>query len=117
MLRRLPARSRIWVSALVLGVLPLLPAQSGAADRFQIQSAQWRVARSELKIEGWAAKPGNAVLVRDAETRALLGCAAVRADGKWVLKIRNPKKIPAKVGAECDEGSKQCRVITESATN
>jgi len=92
-------------AGLCLAVALALPAWAGAP--FAITSADWQPDKSTLRVEGTAGKPDDVVLVRDAKTRALLGSAAVRADGKWVLKLRSPTAVPvrtlAELGAKCVE--------------
>lgn len=81
-----------------------------AAEAVAITAAEWRPERSILQIEGTAVKPDEVVLVRDAATRALLGSAAVRADGKWVLRIRDPSAVPARARAELGRQGVECDV-------
>lgn len=100
--------------ALFTGLLVFDGAGALAAGGLEISAARWRPARAELRIEGHAAKAGDEVLVRDADTHALLGCAAVRADGVWMLKLRNPKRVPARMSAECDGGAASRRVVEEN---
>ena len=99
-----------WFAGLaIVGIL----VSAGAAladDGLVIDSAEWRAERKILLIEGTAATPDSTVLVRDVKTRALLGAAAVRADGKWLLKIRRPKTVPERMSAECDGDVRECPV-------
>jgi hypothetical protein len=81
-----------------------------AAEPVAITAAEWRPDRSILQIEGTATKPDEVVLVRDAGTRALLGSAAVRADGKWMLKIRDPSAVPTRARAELGKQCVECDV-------
>lgn len=99
--------------ALFTGLLVFDGVGALAAGGLEIRTARWRPARAELRIEGRAATAGDEVLVRDADTHALLGCAAVRADGVWVLRLRNPKRIPARMSAECDSGAASRSVVEE----
>lgn len=84
-----------------------------AADRIEIRAARYRPARSELRIEGVAAEGSGEVLIRDADSKALLGCAAVRSDGVWMLKLRKPRHVPARLSAECDGAVAVSEVATQ----
>ncbi|MEW6488103.1 MAG: hypothetical protein AB1578_09330 [Thermodesulfobacteriota bacterium] len=84
-------------------------ASAWASGAIVVTAAQWRPENSVLRIEGTCTKPDAVILVRDAESRALLGSAAVRADGKWMLKLRDPGAVPSRarvelgsLGVECD---------------
>jgi murein endopeptidase len=88
--------------------------QLSVVKQFQVSAVSWKAEKAELKVEGFAKKPDSLVMVRDADTKALLGCAAVRADGKWMLKLRNPKTVPARMRVECDEGVRECDVANVS---
>ncbi len=98
--------ARMWRAVLGFAMIAAAATAAAAAD-VAITGAAWKPESSVLRIEGTAARPDSVVLVRDADTRALLGSAAVRADGKWMLKIRNPSAVPARtlaqVGSECVE--------------
>lgn len=90
-------------------VLSLAAASAWASGAVVVTAAQWRPESSVLRIEGTCTKPDAVVLVRDAESRALLGSAAVRSDGKWMLKLRDPAAVPSRarvelgsLGVECD---------------
>lgn len=85
----------------------LLMAATGEAlaDRLDIQKAELRSGGKVLVVEGTADQPGEVVLVKDAESRQLLGGAVVRNDGKWLLKIRNPGCRPAEALAVCGSAS------------
>ena len=85
-------------AALLILATSGLPAAAGGAVAFT--AADWKPERAMLRIEGTSTKPDAVVLVRNADTRALLGSAAVRADGKWLLKIRDPSAVPARLIAE-----------------
>jgi hypothetical protein len=97
----------ICFAALVLGTWA--PAAKGA-DAVRITTAEWKPETSQLKIEGMAEHRDGIVLVRDATTKAFLGSAAVRADGKWALKIREPKSVPCRTRAEIDGQSAECDI-------
>ena len=81
-----------------------------AGETLEVTAAEWRSDRSQLRLEGVARNPDSVVMVRDADTMALLGSAAVRADGKWMLKIRNPKTVPCRARAEADGKIFECDV-------
>jgi ribosomal protein L15E len=81
-----------------------------ASGAVVVTAAQWRPESSVLRIEGTSTKPDAVILVRDAHTRALLGSAAVRADGKWMLKIRDPAAVPARARVELGSQCVECDV-------
>jgi hypothetical protein len=100
---------RIW-KALVGLALAAGVAQVAFAADLVITDAQWKPENSVLRIEGTSTHPDEVVLVRDAKSRALLGSAAVRADGKWRLKIRNPSSVPTRMSAELGRECVNCDV-------
>ena len=100
------------VFALSVGVTFFFCRGATAAE-FALTEANWKPDNLVFYVEGKARQPDSVVLVRDAYTRALLGSAAVRADGKWVLKIRNPKSVPPRILAEL--GSKRVECAVEGA--
>jgi murein endopeptidase len=111
----LPAASLVGIAFLAVSICAGVTGaeeqyQLSVVKPFQISTVSWKAEKRELKVEGFAKKPDSLVMVRDADTKALLGCAAVRADGKWMLKLRNPKNVPARMRVECDEGVKECDV-------
>ena len=85
------------VAALVL-VSGVVAASS--SEKLSIVSATWKAQECELRVEGVSLYVGGAVFVRDEATKKLLGSAAVRADGKWVLKVRQPAVVPSRMRAE-----------------
>ncbi len=95
-------------AGLCVAVAVALPAWAG--EPFAITSADWQPDKATLRIEGTAGKPDDVVLVRDAKTKALLGSAAVRADGKWLLKLRSPAAVPARTMAELGANCVECDV-------
>jgi len=100
---------RIWKALVGLSLAAGMAQGAFAAD-LAITDAQWKPEKSVLRIEGTSVRPDEVVLVRDADTRALLGSAAVRADGKWVLKIRKPSAVPARMTAELGSQCATCDV-------
>lgn len=80
------------------------------SEKLAITAATWKAEKAELKVEGVSRHVDDVVLVRDAATRKLLGSAAVRRDGKWVLKIRDPESVPAKMRAELGGKCVECVV-------
>lgn len=85
---------------------------AGASERLAITSAVYKAEKSELRIEGRSKYVDSVVLVRDAATKKLIGSAAVRGDGVWMLKIRDPNYVPKKTRAECDGAGAECAVQT-----
>jgi hypothetical protein len=99
---------------LVVGAALFLCRGAGATE-FAVTGANWKPETLMLLVEGMAGHPGSVVLVRDADTHTLLGSAAVRGDGKWVLKIRNPANVPLR--AEVEVGSKCLECDIEGAAS
>jgi hypothetical protein len=97
------------VAALLLLATSVLPAAAGGT--VAVTSADWKPERAVLRIEGTSTKPDAVILVKDADSRALLGSAAVRADGKWLLKIRKPDAVPARLMAVLGSQYVECDVI------
>jgi hypothetical protein len=81
-----------------------------AGERLEIALATWTWQKSELRIEGFSSRVDEVVLLRDADTRSLLGSAAVRGDGKWLLRIRNPRAVPSRLQATCGKELRECVV-------
>ncbi len=100
-------RARPTMVALLIG-LSAIPAFAGG--NLHVIQATWKVDRSELKIEGTSDKIDDVVLLRDPETRTFLGSAAVRRDGRWLLKIRNPDRVPSRLTVVCGRDSTECAV-------
>jgi hypothetical protein len=107
-------RKTRWLTALlsVGGMLGWLggPSAFAAGERLEIAHATWARQKSELRIEGFSSRIDEVVLLRDADTRSLLGSAAVRRDGKWLLRIRNPKAVPSRLQAACGTELRECVV-------
>jgi hypothetical protein len=99
------------IVALAFVAVSLSAGVTRAGEQFEISVVSWKAEKLELKVAGFAEKPDSLVMVRDADTQALLGCAAVRADGKWMLKLRNPKKVPTRMRFESDEGVQERDVV------
>ena len=108
-LSRLAKRFGLAICLAVLAIGFWAPAAT-AGDAVQITTAEWKPETSQLKIEGTAQNRDGVVLVRDATTMAFLGSAAVRADGKWALKIREPRSVPCRTKAEIDGRAVECDV-------
>ncbi|MBI5014306.1 MAG: hypothetical protein HZB55_02295 [Deltaproteobacteria bacterium] len=108
--------SRVLQKSAILGgaALALWAASPAAAapEKLAITSAVYKAERSELRIEGRCKHVDSIVLVRDATTKKLIGSAAVRADGVWMLKIRDPNFVPTRTRAECDGARAECAVET-----
>jgi hypothetical protein len=102
------------LGGVVLVSLSLTPA-AGASEKLAITSAVWKAEKAELRIEGLSKHVDAVVLVRDADSRKLIGSAAVRADGKWMLKIRNPNFVPSRTRADCEGAGDECAVTTVAA--
>ena len=98
------------IGVVLVGIALLITGSAVAAPKVQVSSAVWKADRNELRIEGSAVEPDEVVLVRDADTKAFVGSAAVRGDGKWMLKVRNPKSVPAKLRVECLGTTAECPV-------
>ncbi len=92
----------------LLGCLSVSPAFSGG--KLLVTQATWKAERSELLIEGTSDKVDDVVLLRDAATKAFVGSAAVRRDGKWLLKVKHPNSVPARLTVVCGKDSKECTV-------
>ena len=90
--------------------------QGATAAEFAMTDANWKPENLLFQVEGTARQPGSVVLVRDAATQALLGSAAVRADGKWMLKIRSPTSVPPRVRAELGSKCVDCAVEGAGST-
>ena len=96
-------------AALLILATSGLPAAAGGA--VAVTAANWKPESSVLRIEGTSTKPNAVILLRNADTRALLGSAAVRADGKWLLKLRDPSAVPARLSAAIGSQCVECDVI------
>lgn len=105
---------------LSLGAALLILATSGlpaaAGETVAVTAANWKLESSMLRIEGTSTRPDAVILVRNADTGALLGSAAVRADGKWLLKLRDPAVVPARLSAELGSQCVECDVIGAMAS-
>lgn len=95
----------------LIGMVLCLGASSVfASERLAITGAIWKPDRSELRIEGYSERVDDVVLLRDAETKKLLGSAAVRGDGKWMLKVLHPTSVPTRLAVTCGKETKECAV-------
>ena len=106
---RAMANLRTMAFALAVGATFLF-CGAATASEFAVTEAIWKPENLLLRLEGTARQPGSVVLVRDASTLALLGSAAVRADGKWMLKIRSPANVPSRARVEAGSKCVECTV-------
>jgi hypothetical protein len=111
---------RVVVQGVALGAVLVSWSWSPAArasEKLAITSAVWKAEKAELRIEGRSQHVDAVVLVRDANTKKLIGSAAVRADGKWMLKIRDPNFVPNRTRADCEGAGDECAVQTVAAAS
>ena len=102
-----------WIVFVLAVSAALFFCRGATAAEFAVTEADWKSESLVLYVEGTARPPDSVVLVRDAGTHALLGSAAVRADGKWALKIRSPKCVPLRVRAQLGSRSLEYAVMDE----
>jgi len=103
------------VFALAVGAA-LFFGRGATAAEFAVTEANWKPENLVLLVEGTARQRDSVILVRNAVTNALLGSAAVRADGKWMLKIRSPTSVPPRVRAELGSKCVDCAVEGAGST-
>ncbi|MBI4773246.1 MAG: hydrogenase small subunit [Deltaproteobacteria bacterium] len=76
---------------------------------FEFSKAEWRSDTKELRLEG-KASPGSNAQLFDAYSGDLLGSAVAASDGKWKLRLPDPRPVPCRVRADCGSTSLEMAV-------
>ncbi len=71
-----------------------------STDSFIIKEAEWEDDGARLEVEGRHNTPGTEVVIRNANTNALLGTSSVRPNGEWELKVLALDSVPCRIEAQ-----------------
>ena len=70
----------------------------------ELKKAEWKKDDKKLKLEG-KASPGFKVQLYNADTGDSIGSIGAKSDGKWKTELRNPRPVPCRVRAQCENVS------------